>query len=71
MRGKFRNIVRTNEVLGRFLEFIVHTPLGKHETRHTITIGSHSRTVEVGTRSVSPKVDAPKAVTFFLPPAKP
>jgi hypothetical protein len=66
MRGKFRTIVRTNGVLGRFLEFIVHTPLGKHETRHTITIRSHSRTVDAGTRSVaSPKADLPEAVTFF------
>src|SRR3984893_7203610 len=35
MRGKFQTTARTNEVLRRFLEFIVHAPLGKHETRHT------------------------------------
>jgi hypothetical protein len=43
MRPKLRTIVRANEVLGRFLEFIVHAPPGKHETRHTITIRNHSR----------------------------
>jgi hypothetical protein len=32
MRSKFLNVVRTNEALGRFLELIVHTPPGKHET---------------------------------------
>jgi hypothetical protein len=72
MRRRFRTVARAKEVLGRLLEFIVHTPLGKHGTCHTIAIRSHSRTVDVGTRSVaSPKADAPKAVTFFLPPAKP
>src|SRR5580704_16296353 len=34
-RGKFQTTARTNEVLGKFLESIVHAPLGKHETRHT------------------------------------
>src|ERR1700722_17406719 len=53
MRRKSQTIVKTNEVLGRFLEFIVHAPLGKHEPRHTNTTRSHSRTVDAGTRSVA------------------
>jgi hypothetical protein len=43
MRRQSRTVVKTNEVLGRFLEFIVHAPPGKHETRYTITIRNHSR----------------------------
>ena len=51
-------------LVGKFLEFIVHAPLGKHETRHT-TIRSHFRTVDAGTRSVaSPK---PAGATLIKP----
>src|ERR1700760_806604 len=38
MRRMLRIVVRANEALRRSLEFIVHAPFGKHETRHTITI---------------------------------
>jgi hypothetical protein len=41
----------------------VHAPFGRHETRYTIVIRSHSRTVDAGSRSVaSRRADAPKAV---------
>ena len=43
MRRRFRTVARANGVPRRFLELIVHAPLGKHETRHSNTIRSHSR----------------------------
>ena len=53
IRRKSRTI-GANEPIKRFLEFIVHAPSWKaRDPSHHLTIRSHSRTADAGTRSVS------------------